>query len=168
MTYSPLSEASLDLRAPEFSRVRKGGWWVRILTLFACDYICLSIAWLIAESYISFEDFPWYTSRSSLGLLITILPQIAVMVIQGLYQTGCKRYDYFNIIKSLAFAHGLLIVILLCAKPVQFDFPSSLLLPWLLSIAFVCAGRFAVNATLEYMRDRKLIGSHPVFVICDP
>ena len=57
MTYSQLSEASLDLRAPGFSRVRKGGWWVRILTLFACDYICLSLAWLIAESYISFEDF---------------------------------------------------------------------------------------------------------------
>lgn len=168
MTYSQLSEASLDLRAPVFSRVRKGGWWVRILTLFGCDYICLSIAWLIAESYISFEDFPWYTSRSSLGMLITILPQIAVMVIQGLYQTGRKRYDYFNIIKSLAFAHGLLLLILLCAKPVQFDSPSSLLLPWLLSIAFVCAGRFVVNATLEYMRDHKLIGSHPVFVICDP
>jgi exopolysaccharide biosynthesis polyprenyl glycosylphosphotransferase len=167
MTYAQLSEASLDLRAPGFSRVRKGGWLVRILTLFACDYICLSIAWLIAESYISFNDFPWYTSHSSVGMLVTILSQIAVMAIQGLYQAGRKRCDYFNIVKSLAFAHGLLIAILLCAKPVQFDSPSSLLLPWLLSIALVCTGRFVVDATLEYMRDRKLIGSHSVFVICD-
>ncbi|MGB3207093.1 MAG: sugar transferase [Crinalium sp.] len=168
MTYTQLSEASLDLRAPVFSRIRKGDWWIRISTLVCLDYLCLSLSWLIAETYIPPENFLWYKSSSSLGMLITILVEIAVMAIQGLYQAGQKRYDYFNIIKSLAFAHGLLLVIILFSNELKIYSNSSLLLPWFLSAFFICIGRFFVNATLEYMRENKFLGRHSVFVICDP
>ena len=171
MAYTHLSEAPLDLRAPGFSRVRKGNWWIRIITLAFFDYLSLSVSWLIAESHIPPNDFPWDTSRSSFGMLITILVEIAVMAIQGLYQPGQKRYDYFNIIKSLAFAHGLLLAIILFNKTVQtvqFESPSHLLLPWFLNASWVCAGRLFVNVTLEYLRDLQLFGKNSVFVICDP
>ena len=44
-----LSESPLDLRAPVFTRLRKGAWWMRLTTLVLVDYVLLVLAWFLPE-----------------------------------------------------------------------------------------------------------------------
>ncbi|MCC5658616.1 sugar transferase [Nostoc sp. XA010] len=168
ITTSKFNEVPLDLRASSFARVRKGSWWLRLTTLFLVDYTLLSLAWVIAGYQSSYGHFTSYIQSHYLPILITIAIQIGSLAIEGIYREGQKRYDYFNIIKSLTFAHGLILLVCLLYQPViDITRPRLILLSWLLSILFVCTGRYAINITLEYLRKQKKIVRSSVFIICD-
>jgi CDP-diglyceride synthetase len=102
-----LSEAPLDLRAPVSSKIRKGGWWLRLGTLITVDFTLLMIAWTLIEYQVFSEPENLYFS-----MLATIFIQISALAIQGTYEPGDKRHDYLNIIKTMIFAHG--IILFLC------------------------------------------------------
>lgn len=163
-----LSEASLDLRAPEFARVRKGGWWLRLITLITVDFTFLLIGWGITEYYnISSMNYIWDTTSGYLPLLVTIFIQIAALAIQGNYQPGTKRCDYLNIIKTLTFAHGLIISVSFTYKPIMGLTRSTLLLSWLLSLSLICIARLCIEIILNYLRKQKILGLNHVFIIAD-
>ncbi|QFS47968.1 sugar transferase [Nostoc sphaeroides] len=169
ITTSKFSEVPLDLRASSFARVRKGSWWLRLTTLFLVDSSLLLLAWVLAGYQSYHEHFTSYIQSHYLPILITIGIQIGSLAIEGIYREGQKRYDYLNIIKSLTFAHGLILLISFLYKPViDVTRPRIILLSWLLSILFICTGRYAINITLEYLRKQKKIVRSSVFIICDP
>lgn len=168
ITTNKFSEVPLDLRASSFVRVRKGSWWLRLTTLFLVDYTLLSLAWILAGYQSSYNNFTWYIPSNYLPILITIGIQIGSLAVEGIYREGQKRYDYFNIIKSLTFAHGLILLVCFLYKPVvDITRPKLILFSWFLSIFFICSGRYAVNLTLEYLRKQKKIVRSSVFIICD-
>ncbi|BAY20647.1 sugar transferase [Calothrix sp. NIES-2100] len=169
MTNIPLSEASLDLRAPEFFRVRKGLWWLRLITLALVDYALLFLALVFSKDHAYFVNSSGNEARYYLAIFITIFIQIGALYSQGLYQQGKNRHEYLNIIKTLIFAHGLILLMEFVNQTALVDVsPYKLTLSWLLSVLFVCAGRFGINITLEYLRNKKILGVQPVFIICDP
>ncbi|MBE9198537.1 MULTISPECIES: sugar transferase [unclassified Nodularia (in: cyanobacteria)] len=162
-----LNEAALDLRAPVRLRLRKGSWSLRLITLISLDYIFLFVAWTLAEYYTASEPSLWYTNEYYLPNLITILIQIGTLCLEGNYQTGRKRYDYWNIIKSLTFAHGLIILIhFLHESSVELT-TSELIYSWLFSLFFVYIGRLGIAVTVNYFRQIKLLGRNAVFIICN-
>ncbi|OUL37174.1 glucosyl transferase [Nostoc sp. T09] len=168
VTNTNLREVPLDLRASVSLGVRKGLWWLRLTTLVTLDSTLLFVAWILAKYHTDAVDFYWQTPNSFSPLLMTVAIQIAALAIQGNYQPGKKRYDYLNIIKTLSFAHGLILVAgFLYQSPVEIT-RSTLIWSWLLSTSFVCTGRAAANITLEYLRNRKILGQSAVFIICDP
>ncbi|OKH41527.1 glucosyl transferase [Calothrix sp. HK-06] len=165
MSSSQFNPAHLDLREPVFARIRKGLWWLRLVTLILVDYILLLFAWMLAGNHASL-DFPGYTQSNSLPI-IAIAIQIAVLALQGSYQSGKKRYDYLNIIKTLTFAHGLIVFVGFLSQPIVDVTRQTLILSWLMSISLVCAGRATVNFSLQYLRNQKILGYNRVFIICE-
>lgn len=163
-----LSEVPLDLRASSIVKVRKGSWWLRLTTLFLVDCTLLSLAWILA-GYQSADSFSSGSSINYFPIFITIGIQIGSLALEGVYREGQKRYDYLNIIKSLTFAHGLILFICLIYQPIV-DITSQrlILLSWLFSTFFVCTGRYSVNLVLEYLRKQKKIVRSSVFIISDP
>lgn len=158
----------IDIREPVSPRIRKGLWWLRLITLIFVDYTFLFLAWILSEYRHEFNQFNWniYIIKF-LPITIVVSIQIIALLIQGNYHSGKKRYNYFDIIKTLTFAHGLILIFYLFYNPLIELTRSTLILSWLLSICFVCIGRLIVNITLDYLRVKKVFGRTPVFVICD-
>lgn len=161
-------ETPLDLRASVSVKVRKGLWWLRLTTLLSVDSTILFLAWILAKYYTDAVDFSWQIPSTFSPIIMTIAIQIGALAIQGNYQPGKKRYDYLNIIKTLTFAQGLILVFSLLYQPDINITRSTLIWSWLLSTSFVCTGRAAANITLEHLRTRKILGQSAVFIICDP
>ncbi|MDZ7960106.1 MAG: sugar transferase [Aulosira sp. DedQUE10] len=168
VTNTNLREAPLDLRASVSVRLRKGLWWLRLLTLVSLDCTVLFLAWILAKYHTNAVDFVWQIPSSFSSLLMTIAIQILALAIQGNYQPGKKRYDYLNIFKTLAFAHGLILVVVFLYEPNVDITRSTLIWSWLLSTAFISIGRLVINITLEHLRNQKILGQSYVFIICDP
>ncbi|HYW21790.1 MAG TPA: sugar transferase [Nodularia sp. (in: cyanobacteria)] len=167
-TSNKLTKYPLDLRAPSQMKVKKGLWWLRLLTLFVVDGILLSLAWILAQDnpllVYSLWDNPDNPSLYIPGL---VLLQIAALALQGMYNSGTKRYDYWGIIKTLSFTHVVILVLGFLYLPIV-DIPrTAFTFAWLMSIIFVCAGRFLVDRNLEYLRRRKVLGRNFAFVISD-
>ncbi|MBD2690450.1 sugar transferase [Anabaena catenula] len=157
-----LSEAELDLRAPSFARIRKGKWWLRSVILTSVDTTLLSIAWISSQ-----YRLPWVGQNKYSAMLIAIFIQIASLYFQGNYEPGTKRANYGNIIKTLFFAHSVILMFSFLYQPIEDMKQPTLMIFWLMSTSFVCAGRLAINIGLEYLRKKKGIGCNPVFIICD-
>ncbi len=163
---SRLNKVPLDLRASAFVRVKKGLWWLRLITLALVDSTLLSLVWILAQHHASFVDTRWNVPSSYIPILVAI--QIAVLALQGIYQSGKSRYNYFSIVKTLTFAHGLILLVCFLYQPIL-DIPrSTFILSWLMSISFICTGRLIVNFNLEYFRQQNLLGRNSVFIICEP
>jgi exopolysaccharide biosynthesis polyprenyl glycosylphosphotransferase len=97
-----------------------------------------------------------------------VLLQIAALALGGMYNSGTKRYDYWGIIKTLTFTQGLILALYFLYQPIV-DIPRTFFIfSWLMSISFVCAGRFFIDQNLEYLRRRKVLGRNFAFVISDP
>ncbi|WGV27788.1 sugar transferase [Halotia branconii] len=161
-----LDKVPLDLRASAFVRVKKGSWWLRLITLALVDSTLLSLVWILAQHHASSVDVLWNTPSSYIPMLVMI--QIAALALQGIYQSGKSRCDYFGIIKTLSFAHGLILIVCFLYQPIL-DVPrSTFILSWLMSISFICSGRLIINFNLEYFRKQKLLGRNSVFIICEP
>ncbi|TAF06991.1 MAG: sugar transferase [Nostocales cyanobacterium] len=156
-----LSDAPLDLRAPMFSKVRKGGWWLRLVTLLSVDFTVLMIAWILTE-----YQFTWYAENRYFSMLLAILIQIGALAIQGTYEPGNKRHDYGNIIKTMIFAHGMILFVCVFYQPIEDVSRSTLIAFWITSTSLICISRFAVNFLLEYLRSKKVLGKNSIFIIC--
>jgi exopolysaccharide biosynthesis polyprenyl glycosylphosphotransferase len=168
VTNTTFREVPLDLRASVSLKVRKGLWWLRLTTLLLADCSLLFFAWILAKYYTDAVDFSWQIPGSLLPIAIAIGIQIGALAIQGNYQPGTKRYDYLNILKTLTFAHGLILIFSLLYQPSVDMTRSTLIWSWLLSTSFVCTGRATANITLEHLRSRKILGQSAAFIICDP
>lgn len=157
-----LSEAPLDLRAPIFSKVRKGGWWLRLVTLISVDFTLLVIAWMSSKPKFFADGDNLYGS-----VLTCILIQIFALAVQGTYEPGNKRYNYGNIIKTMIFAHSMILVVYILDQPTGEISRSTLIIFWLMSTFLICAGRFLVNLLLEYLRSKEILGKNSIFIISD-
>jgi exopolysaccharide biosynthesis polyprenyl glycosylphosphotransferase len=164
-TSDKLSKAPLDLRAPSVVKVRKGLWWLRLVTLATVDWILLSLAWILAQKNPFFVHSLW--DNPKLYIPGVVMLQIAALALQGMYKSGTRRYDYGGIIKTLTFTHILILVLYFLYKPIVAIPRSGFILSWLMSIGFVCAGRYLIDINLEYCRRRKLFGRNFAFVISD-
>ncbi|MBD2567399.1 sugar transferase [Anabaena lutea] len=158
---SQLSEAPLDLRAPMFSRVRKGGWWLRLITLVTVDLTVLISAWILTEL-----PSLLYTESVYISMFAAIFIQIGALAIQGIYAPGNKRHDYLNIIKTMIFAHGIILLVCVLYQPIEDLSRPTLIVFWFTSTSFVCAGRLIINSALEYWRRKQVLGKNPIFIIC--
>lgn len=170
MTFTTLpSKPKLDLRAPVLTQLsrRSGGQWRRLLTLILLDATVLCLAWQIAETYGSPLNFPWNTHYNSLSLSPIIATQIGLIAAEGLYSSGEKRRDYFSLIKTLTFAHVLLLLIAFFYTPGDFVSRSTFILSWLLSVSFTCFARFGLDTAIKHLRQKGAVRS-PTFLICRP
>ncbi|WP_341531529.1 sugar transferase (plasmid) [Nostoc sp. UHCC 0302] len=164
---SKSSKAYLDLRAPAFFMLRREAW--QLLTLVLVDYTLLSLAWLLAEYHTDYVHLPWDAPNNYIRLLITSVIQIGLLFIQGSYQADQKHYDYLNLIKSITFAHGLILLISCLYKPIIEVNQPQLLFSLGMSITFICTGRVVFNITLEYLKKKqKSVNLNPAFIICNP
>lgn len=163
-----MKKSALDLRTPFFTKLRQDTYavWLRVLTLVLGDLSFLSLAWLIAGTYGTYIDSVW-NLRNPLSLLTVLGIQIGLITIQGLYQSGQKRYDYWNLIKTVTFAHILLLIIAFFYQPTRFVSRSTYLLSWLLSVLFICVGRLVIDLLLKQLRKQGAIRYHTV-LICPP
>lgn len=162
-----LSESPLDLRAPVFAKLRKGAWWMRLTILAIVDYILLSISWFIPEYQTALMHSSKPLPSDFLPILTTACIQIGALALQGNYQAGKKRHDYFNIVKTLIFADGLIIVLGFFYQPFFDVSRSELIISLMLSISFICLNRFSINFALELLRNKKVLGCYPAFIIYD-
>lgn len=165
-TSDKLSKAPLDLRAPSAVKVRRGLWWLRMLTLTTVDWIVLYLAWVLVQDHPLSVNALW--DNPDLYIPGLVMLQIASLTLQGTYKSGASRCDYGRIIKTLTFTQVLILVFCFLYQPIVAIPRTSFILSWLLSISFVCAGRFFVDLNLEYLRRRKILGRNFSFVIADP
>ncbi len=169
MQHSIYDEAKLDLRAPISPKLRRGTYssWLRVATLVVGDLSLLSLAWIIAGTYGTALSSFW-AENNPLSLLIVLGIELGLIATQGLYQAGEKRCDYFSLSKTVVFAHILLLTIAFLFDPEQpFISRSTYLLSCLLSMFFVCAGRFSIDLLLKQIRKRGALQNHTV-LICPP
>ncbi len=83
------SETPVDLRAPASVKLRKGSWWLRLITLVTADYFLLWLAWTLAEFYTSNHYFFRYeTSNNLQHILAAISMQVGSLALQGNYKSG--------------------------------------------------------------------------------
>jgi exopolysaccharide biosynthesis polyprenyl glycosylphosphotransferase len=160
-----LNEAKLDLRAPDFATIRKGKWWLRLLIIISVDIALLLIAWILAE-----YNAPWLGQHEYLSMLTAIFIQIASLYFQGNYvsftSAGTKSDNYGNIIKTMFFAHCVILMYCFLYQPIEDITRSTLIFFWFISTLLVCAGRLVMNTGFDYLQSRKNIACDPVFVIC--
>lgn len=166
---SPSRQFDLDLRAPVFTRFRRGIVisWLRIVTFALLDAGLLVLAWQIAEAYGTQLDSAWNTGNNPSSMLLILSLEVGLIAAYGLYDSGQKRRDYFGLVKALTLSQVLLLLIAFLSQPGYFLSRSTFLLSWLLSIGLVCAGRVAVHCTVEYLR-KQGTGCYPAFIICHP
>lgn len=164
--YNNLRNSALDLRATAFLKLSKGAWWLRILTLVVVDCFALFVAWKLAQYQILLVDAAEYAKNYYIPQLILL--QIGVLALQGTYQSGQQRCDSFNIIKSLTFAQGLILLVSVLSQPIIESAKPTLIVSWLLSTTLVITGRSFIELSLKYLRQQKILGCNSVFVICEP
>ncbi|PSB02087.1 sugar transferase [Merismopedia glauca] len=169
MANTAFSKPTLDLRAPGFVRVRKGSWWwQRSIVLSGLDYSLLFMAWMLSKGV---SDPIYLTGNKTIyyfSVFVIISIQIITLWAEGLYQEGKKKFNYLNIVKSLCFAHGLILLFSFIFRPVVDINQSRLTFSCLMSMAFVCAGRWGINIILQHLRQQKILGLLPIFMICNP
>lgn len=158
---------NLDLRAPLFTRLRRGTGLERLraITLVLLDSVLVSSAWLIAEAVGTPWNSPWQIQNNPATLLGILATEIVLFAAQGLYQAGEKRRDYFSLVKTLTLAHLLLVIVAFLYQPSYFISRSTFILAWLLSLTFTCVGRLTVDITLRRVRSQGT-GYSAVFLIC--
>ncbi|WP_414752441.1 sugar transferase [Anabaena sp. CCY 9910] len=166
MSNVQLDKTYLDLREPVFIKLRKGSWWLRLVTLVIVDFSLLLLAWVLAKNYST--NYNWFDIKSFSSISIAAAIQIGALAIQGNYHSGKKWYDYLNILKTLTFAHGLILFFCLLYQPIIESKSSSLIIwSWVFSTTFVCFGRYIVYLKLNYLRRFKLLGRAKIFIICE-
>lgn len=172
VNYSPNSAALLnlnrhDLRAATIIKPNRFHLigYLRILTLVLLDSTLLASARWLAETYGAYGHPLWNAKEniSLLALLVTI--EVGLIAAKGLYERGENRRDYLKICQILTFANVLFLLIAFLYHPENLVSRSTFLLSWLLSVSFVCTGRYVVNFTTELVHSRGLIQDR-VFAFC--
>jgi exopolysaccharide biosynthesis polyprenyl glycosylphosphotransferase len=167
MSNLQLDKTYLDLREPIFIKLRKGSWWLRLITLIIADTGLLWLAWMLAQHYS--RNSIEYTTKSLSSIFIAITIQITALGIQGHYGSGKKWCDYLNLIKTLTFAHGLILVFCFIYQPIIDIKHSGLVIwSWIFSTISICTGRFLLKINLKFLRKFKVLGRAGTFIICEP
>lgn len=158
-----------DLRSPGIARLSRGisTRYLRVLTLVSLDITLLIAARWLAEVYGTNWSELWNIQENSSLIVLILTIEVGFLVTRGLYKAGSCRRDYIAIVKSLTLANILLLLVAFLHFPEELVSRSTFLLSWLLSIIFVCAGRFVLNSVLKVVRIRGGI-RYPVFAFCHP
>ena len=157
-----LNEASLDLRASGLTKIRKGGWLLRLVTVISVDITLLLIAWVLAEYRLS-----WLGQNEYSSILLAIFIQIATLYFQGNYESDTKHNNYGIVVRSVFFAHCVILMYCFLYQPIEDITQSKLIFFWLVSTFLICVGRFVLNISFDYLLRKKNVGCNPVFIICD-
>lgn len=162
-------KSKLDLRAPAFTRLRRGTAvrWLRVITLILLDATMLYLAWQLADDYGSTVDSRWNTRDNPLLLLPILATDIGLIASKGLYDSRQKRRDYLSLVKTLTLSHVLLLLIAFFYQPGDFVSRSTFLLSWLLSVSLTCVARFSFDSAVEHFRKQGAV-CYPTFLICRP
>lgn len=166
-TTSLTLNSKLDLRAPVFTRLRKGTYirWLRVNTLILLDASMLFLAWRIAETYGNPVDSLWNTRHNPLLLLPILATEIGLIAANKLYDAGQDRRDYLSLVKALTFSQVLLLLIAFFYQPGDLVSRPTFLLSWLLSISLTCVARFSFDNAVEHFRKQGAV-CYPTFLIC--
>lgn len=170
MATSSLSLSSkLDLRAPVFTRLRRGTGvrWLRVVTLLILDATMLYLAWQIAEAYGNPVDSPWNIHHNPLLLLPILAIELSLIAGKGLYDSGQERRDYLSLGKALASSHVLLLVIAFFYQPGELVSRSTFILSWILGVSLTCVARFSFDNAVGHFRKQGVV-CYPAFLICRP
>lgn len=157
-----------DLRSPGFTRLRRGVViaWSRILILVLVDAIAISAGWLWAVAYGTEVVSPW-TQQNGLYFLPFILAvELSVIAARGMYRAGSNRRNYLSLLKATTLSEILLLLFAFLYEPDEYVSRSTFLLAWLLTIVFLCTGRYIFDLLTLSVRERGMI-CHSVFLIAD-
>ena len=146
------------------NRVRFIGY-LRILILVLLDSTLLALARWLAETYGEYWN-PLWNARENTSLLISlVIIELGLIAARGLYGSGEHRRDYLNVVKTLTFANILFLLLAFLYHPQNLISRSTFLISWLLSISFVCLGRWIADFVANSIYNRRLIQNR-VFIFC--
>lgn len=164
-----LSLNKLDLRAPVFTRLRRGTGvrWLRVITLISLDAAMLDTAWHLAERLGTPVDSPWNTAYNPFYILPILATEVGLIAAKKLYDSRQERRDYFNLVKALTISHLLLLLVAFFYQPGGFVSRSTFVLSWVLSISLTFIARFTFDSTVEYVRKQGAV-CYRTFIISRP
>jgi len=165
---SRIAVSQFDLRSPGFAKLRRGATvgWLRVATLVVVDLVLLSAAWFLAVTIGTHMRSPWTEADNPLFIGLILGITVGMLAARGLYSPGNKRRDYLGLFQSISLAICLILLTAFLYEPGQFVSRSTFLLFWVLSVGFVCAGRFLVEVAVERIRQKGAI-RYPVFIIVE-
>jgi exopolysaccharide biosynthesis polyprenyl glycosylphosphotransferase len=163
------TSASLDLRAPSLTQLRKriGIFWLRIIILILLDAVTLTLGYKAAEIYTKVPVHPWEIERGFFWFLPILTIQLSLIAIQGLYKAGEHRRDYLSLAKTVSFSYFLFLAFDFLSNPDYLLSPLTFTLSWLFSTSLTCTGRFGVDTLVMKLRKQGTI-TCPTFLICHP
>jgi exopolysaccharide biosynthesis polyprenyl glycosylphosphotransferase len=169
MSVSSLKESNLDLRAPALTSIRRGFAlaFFRIPTLIAIDCLLITLAWRVAEVYGTPIPSFWRIGQNPQFLFLVLGIAVSSLLTGGFYSAGGKRRDYFRITQALTLSHVFLLLVAFFYQPGYFVSRSTFILSWVLSVVFVCAGRFIADMAIEYLRQKGAI-LYPTYLLGHP
>lgn len=161
---SGLSDSNRDLRSPVMARLRRGALvsFTRAVILLVLDIGLVLAAWEIAISLGKTTSSQAFHQDSLIPLILIV--NFSIFTSSGLYRAGHRRKDYVGIVKAISLSSILLLSIAYLYNNSEAILRPILLLFWLLSIIFVCVGRFVFDFATEAVRRRGQI-CYPVFLI---
>lgn len=158
--------SKLDLRAPVFTRLRRGTGvrWLRVASLILLDITMLYAAWNVAEQLGTPIDSPWNPADNPVSILPIMATQMGLIAAKKLYDSRQERRDYLNLVKAITIAHLLLLLIAFFYRPGDFVSRSTFILSWIFSITLTFVARFTFDSTVEYVRKQGAV-CYGTFVI---
>ncbi|MBF2005412.1 MAG: sugar transferase [Chlorogloeopsis fritschii C42_A2020_084] len=168
MTVKSMPVVSLkpDLRSAQGTRVQKGIIirFFRVISLVLLDITCLVLAWNLAIFYGEDLDDPWAKKESL--LVLTIVLQIGIIAVKGLYKGGINRRNYSSLFKAISTSQIFLLLIAFLYESNYYISRSSFIIFWFLSVIFLCGQRYIFDVVTKHLR-RKGVMRHSVFLITD-
>lgn len=158
-----------DLRSSTVAQFSRGSRlnWARTLYFLVLDSFLLVSARLLAEHFGTTWERTWSIQETPSMIFVILSTQLIVFSSYGLYQSGKKRRHYPNIIKAVFLSNLILLLIAFLYLPHALIARSTFLFTAVLSLIFVCVGRYVSNLLIIQVWKRGFI-RHPVFVIAAP
>jgi exopolysaccharide biosynthesis polyprenyl glycosylphosphotransferase len=166
---TPPRNPELDLRAPEFTSLRKGSIIAccRVLTLLLLDAVILALSWQFVETQSIFSATSWGRYNNPFPLLPTIATAIGFIAAVGLYGSGEERRDYLSLMKALTLSQVLLFLITVFYQPSSALKWPTFIFSWVLSTALICVSRFSIDFAVARFRSQGAY-CYPAVLICHP
>ena len=139
--------------------------YLRVLILILLDATLLSLALWLAETYGAFANSLWNFRENISLLAFPIIIGVGLIAFAGLYGTSENRRNYLNIVKIITFVNFVFLLVAFLYRPQNLISRSTFLLSWLLSVSFVCIGRWVADFAANSIHNRGLI-QNKVFIFC--
>jgi exopolysaccharide biosynthesis polyprenyl glycosylphosphotransferase len=169
-THQDFAQNLQDIRRiPGIAELRRGiiFSWLRRMSLLVTDVTLMSLAWGLAEYFCTATP----PSLSLYGMDVMLVPvlcmSVSIFAARNLYRAGAPRRDYLGLFKAQSLSVMLLLLLSSFYNPDPFVSRSHVLVYWVLSLLFVCLGRFGLDAGLNHVRDGGTM-RYPVGVIASP